>query len=646
LNGEPSSNHVDVDLDCPETIRAAPLLLPPTGWVFGRKSAPRSHWVYRTDTALSVAQEKLTDLDGTVLVELRGTGGLTVYPPSTHKETGERIAWERFNAPADISLAGLRRAVRELAACALLARHWPAKGSRDHAAIALAGGLTRGGWDEERVSTFLRAVAVASHDEEAAARAAKAGPTARKQAQGGKTTGWPALEELLGEPGKQVIERVRDWLDLPARSRKADLTPDAAPWPDPPGEEAFYGLPGRIVAVIEPASEADRTALLVQTLICFGNIIGRAAYFTVEADRHHGNEFAVLVGRTSKARKGTSFGRVSQLFRSAEEHWANERVQTGASSGEGIIWAVRDPIVRRERVKERGQPVRYEEVEADPGESDKRLLVYEPEYANVLKQTERQGNTLSAILRQAWDGATLRTLTKNSPTRSTGAHVSLIGHITAEELRRYLTATETANGFGNRHLWVCTDRSKLLPDGGIVDSAAWGELLADTRRALDFAGKGCEVRRDEEAGEIWRTVYGPLSDGRAGLAGALLARGEAHVCRLAMLYALMDCSTLIQAPHLLAALALWDYSTRSVYFIFGDSLGDPIADELLRLLRSCPQGLTRTEISSYFQRNASADRIGKALGLLLQHKLVRREVEQTGGRTAERWSAVAPPMKR
>ena len=154
-------------------------------------------------------------------------------------------------------------------------------------------------------------------------------------------------------------------------------------------------------------------------VVGFGNIIGRATHFTVESDRHHGNEFVVLVGKTSKARKGTSWGRVNRLLEEAEQQWAEERVQTGLSSGEGLIWAVRDPIVKRERIKEKGE-VRYEEVEADPGVADKRLLVYEPEFANVLKQTERQGNTLSAILRNAWDGRNLRSMTKNSPARATG----------------------------------------------------------------------------------------------------------------------------------------------------------------------------------------------------------------------------------
>jgi hypothetical protein len=426
--------------------------------------------------------------------------------------------------------------------------------------------------------------------------------------------------------------------------------PEPPVWPASPAEEAFYGLAGRIVRAIEPASEADPAALLVQALVAFGNMIGRVAHFTVESDRHHGNEFATLVGRTSKARKGTSWGRTHGLMRAAEEEWATERVQTGLSSGEGLIWSVRDRITKRERIKRRQEAATYVEVEADPGVSDKRLLIYEPEFANVLKQTERQGNTLSAILRQAWDGgAVLRTMTKNSPARATGAHVSLIGHITADELRRYLTNTEAANGFGNRFLWICADRSKVLPEGGIVEPAAWYGLRKELAAALGFvrsigeAGAvdpaAGEVHRDEEARAIWREIYGRLSEGRPGLAGALLARGEAHVMRLALLYALLNSSAVIRAPHLLAALALWDYAERCVYHVWGDSLGDPLADDLLRLLRGCPGGLTRTEIQTYLGRHQPSERIGRALGLLLQHRLARCERQQTDGRPAERWFA-------
>jgi hypothetical protein len=416
--------------------------------------------------------------------------------------------------------------------------------------------------------------------------------------------------------------------------------PAEPPWPAPLAEEAFYGLAGDIVRVLEPASEADPAALLSQVLLGFGNLIGRTAHAVVEADTHFGNEFLILVGKSSKARKGTSAGRIHRLFREAEEEWARERVQTGLSSGEGLIWSVRDPIMKRERVKEKGQPVRYEEVEADPGVADKRLLVYEPEFANVLKQTERQGNTLSAVLRQAWESGDLRSMTKNSPARATGAHVSLVGHITREELRRYLSTTEMANGFANRFLWTCVKRSKLLPRGGRVDEAALADVRSRLAAAIGAARGLGQVTFDEEACRVWDEVYGPLSEGQPGLSGALLGRAEAHALRLSLLYAALDGSPQIQPCHLLAALAVWDYCEASVRHLFGDALGDPVADELLRLLRAAPGGMTRGQMCDHFGRNQSSDRIGKALALLAEHGLARFERQETGGRPREVWFAV------
>ncbi len=411
-------------------------------------------------------------------------------------------------------------------------------------------------------------------------------------------------------------------------------------WPQPPDEPAYCGLAGKIVRLIEPASEADPAALLVQTLVAFGNAIGRGAHFVVESDRHFANEFAVLVGRSSKARKGTSWGRVSGLFRDVDPGWLSDRIQSGLSSGEGLIWSVRDPDGKRKRGKADDEDIAREDAEADAGATDKRLLVYEPEFANVLKQTERQGNTLSAALRQAWDGQALSTLTKNAPARSTDAHVSLIGHITTDELRRYLTVTETANGFGNRHLWLCADRSKLLPEGGQVDPTAWSQLAGELVEAVRFAQSAGVVARDDVARRLWCEVYADLSEGWPGLAGSLLGRGEAHVMRLAMIYALLDRSAVIRAEHLQAALALWRYVERSVCYIFGNSLGDPVADEVLRLLTTCPGGLTRNELRDHFGRHLKSDRFDIAMNLLLQHRLARFERQETAGRPAERWFAL------
>lgn len=257
-----------------------------------------------------------------------------------------------------------------------------------------------------------------------------------------------------------------------AGSPGAIMVPDGLsiedPWPDPPGDDAFHGPAGEVVRTIEPHSESDPMALLVQFLVGFGNIVGRRPHFLAEADQHYTNLFVILVGRTSKGRKGVAWGHVRSLFHGVDADWSEGRVFGGLSSGKGPIWCVRDPIMKREPIRESNprRVVGYEEVEVDPGESDKRAMIFEPELASPLKVVGREGNTLSPTIRQAWDTGMLRSLTKNSPARATGAHISIIGHVTRDELRRQIAATELANGFVNRFLWLCVRRSKCLPEGG------------------------------------------------------------------------------------------------------------------------------------------------------------------------------------
>lgn len=274
--------------------------------------------------------------------------------------------------------------------------------------------------------------------------------------------------------------------------------------------------------------------------------------------------------------------------------------------------------------------------------SDHRLLVVETELVSALKVASRDGNTLSAVIRQAWDTGTLRTLTRNNPLKATGAHISIIGHITSEELHRHLTSTEIANGFANRFVWLSVKRSKLLPEGGDLDAlrADLEPLIGGIRDALGFARTAGQLERDPEARDLWHDTYAHLSEGEPGLVGSLLARSEAQVVRLSMLYALLDKSRRVREPHLRAALELWDYSTRSVRHLFGDNTGNPDSDLVLRSLRADGNGgLTRTQVSALFGRHASADRIDRALQPLHEGGLATMSREETGGRPVERWQA-------
>ncbi len=204
--GEPSAGLTDIDLDTPEAVALAPHFLPET-CTFGRKSKLRSHWLFNCPGAKTA---KFKDIDGTMLVEIRSTGAQTVFPGSTHVG-GEAIEFDDDQDPAPIEVGELERVVRRLAAAALLARHWPADGGRNDAALALAGALLRGGWEDDEAEEFIEAVAEAASDEESSQRAACVRCTRQKLEENEPTTGMPRLRELVGET---AAKRFSEWLNL------------------------------------------------------------------------------------------------------------------------------------------------------------------------------------------------------------------------------------------------------------------------------------------------------------------------------------------------------------------------------------------------------------------------------------------------
>jgi hypothetical protein len=408
-------------------------------------------------------------------------------------------------------------------------------------------------------------------------------------------------------------------------------------FPEPLSEVAFHGLAGDIVRRIAPHTEADRVALLIQILAAFGSVIGRSAYAIADGSRHGMNLFAVLVGESSKSRKGTSLAHVLRIFERADEQWKQNCIADGLSSGEGLIWAVRDPISKTVQKKSNQD----EKEIVDAGVDDKRLCVQEGEFANVLKVMRREGCTLSPVIRSAWDSGNLRSITKNSPARATGAHISIIGHITKDELRRLFTETESANGFGNRFLWLAVRRSKCLPEGGNIDAENLNDLVLQLHEAVEFARNAEEVTRSEDARELWHIVYPELLKGKPGLLGAITARSEAQVLRLSAIFALLDRSTKIEVEHHRAALALWNYCDRSAKWIFATATGDNHADRILLALRAVgSSGITQTEISERVcNKNVSSNALSAALRILHQSGQAKFTMESTGGAPRKRWFA-------
>jgi hypothetical protein len=385
---------------------------------------------------------------------------------------------------------------------------------------------------------------------------------------------------------------------------------DPRPWPTLK-PAALHGLAGELVAVLDPHTEADPAAVLVTTLVLFGNAVGDRPHVRVGGVQHPAREFACIVGDTSKARKGQSLGDTAPFFEVADPEWWEAARESGLSSGEGIVARLRD--------RDDGAP------------TDKRAIFIEPEFARTLAAAQRDKSTLSAVLRDAWDTGRLRVLTRNDPLKATGAHVGVLAHVTRDELRSRLTLTEVGNGFANRFLFIAVKRSKRLPDGGRLPAAAVERIGGRVREALGAARARDAIGRTPSAGARWEVIYNALPE-PPGLFGALTARAEPHILRLSLIYALLDGAGMIDLPHVEAALALWNYASASAAYVFVGMLGSDTADRLLTELRDIyPQGLDRTTQNALFGRHRTEAELKAARKQLLDAGLAEERPERPHG---------------
>jgi hypothetical protein len=378
-----------------------------------------------------------------------------------------------------------------------------------------------------------------------------------------------------------VTEEIK--VEVETASRPGLRSSELPDWPAPMREEAFQGLAGEFVRLIEPETEADPVALLGNFLVASGVLFGRQAWTEADGRKHFPVEYLLMAGSTGTGRKGTATNRVLPVIESAEDGFKN-RVLGGLSSGEGLVKAISPK-------------------EGESADEVRRFLVLLPEFASLLEVMTRQGNTMSANLREAWDGGRLRVTTRKEPLDVDNVNLSVIAHITPSELLTSLTATDRANGFGNRFLIVCVRRSKFLPEGG--SEVQTGDIVRRLREAIARAQGRGQIRRNDEARELWASEYPRLTRGREGLKGALCSRAEAHALRLSLMYALLDGADAIRVEHLKAALAVWAYCEASVEHIFGGATGDPAADRLLAELARGPK--TLSELHPVFGNNRESD---------------------------------------
>lgn len=447
-------------------------------------------------------------------------------------------------------------------------------------------------------------------------------------------------DELIAHASKGVAEAESD---LPRSGSGAEALPPG--FPESPDAAAYAGLAGEFVAMVGPHTEADPVALLVQFLTMVGNVVGRRPHWRVEASKHHLNLFTCVVGISSQGRKGTSYDQVRRLFEELDPDWLRDGIRGGMSSGEGLIDAIKDPVYKRDRQSN------YESVMIDPGVEDKRALWLESEFGSVLDVASREGNTLSAVLRKAWDGSALSSSTKGSPVHATDPHVSIIGHVTFFELTGKLSSGDLANGFANRFLWACVRRSKMLPHGGNLHAVDFTDfrarLAAAVAWARDEAFGPLQLRRDDAANALWESAYPELTSARPGVLGSVCSRGAAQAMRLAAIYAVLDRSPWIGRRHLEAGLAVWRYAEASATYIFGQTSADPDERKVHAAIRAAgPAGLSTSAINRRcYSGHRKSDALARTLAALVRDGLIRGQEDAQGDarRRAVLWIDASVP---
>ncbi|MCM8612463.1 hypothetical protein [Accumulibacter sp.] len=415
-----------------------------------------------------------------------------------------------------------------------------------------------------------------------------------------------------------------------------------APKPSP---AMLYGLIGDVGRAAAETTEANRYAVAAAHIAFLSAAIGRNVYLDVGNVKHHARLFMLHVGRTGRGRKGESLS-LSKRIREAIEQRPREGAGNlagiadsfcgqmhdgGLSSREGLAVLIHD-----------GYMIGKEDV---PPIEDKRLWIIESEFANVLHQAKREGNTLSAALRDSWDGVSIRPATKTAPLWASNPHISLTGNITPSELLGLIESRELSNGFANRFLIFWAERERIEPFPRPTPTTVVADLAERTEEVIRFASEGYPENKDSRPMELSadaRTEYARLYRGELSSVAdgekvaALIERRAPMLLRLAMIFALTDFTLTIEVHHVRAALAWTRFHRDSVRFIFNDAAGETAAQEsseaaakILDYLKHNGRTSRSDLLTKCFSGHLAAKRLDEALDRLLMETPPPIEVQES-----------------
>ncbi|WP_320007624.1 bifunctional DNA primase/polymerase [Maridesulfovibrio sp.] len=543
-------------------------------------------------------------------LDIRGTGGYVILPPSIHK-SGNSYQWITEVSPVEAP-AWLIELIVQNSKSGLSASNSSTKNIPYVQSLLEAKEGTR--------NDSLNKVAFQVGKDIASGKTGEASIDDVAEVALKTGLGSQEIQKTIQsgvKAGKRVVEENNPYSSL-----------ETAPWPIP-AKNVFYGLAGEFAQFAVEQSEADPIGVLATFLCRFGVEIGHSPHMFA-GEKQYGRINVVLVGQSSKARKGTSALPIRELFSFNEKQWIPAHTSQGPlSSGEGLIHAIRDPEHKFQVDKSTGV---CESITTDPGVEDKRLFILDQEFAGALACTKREGNTLSTIIRTLFDGGTIEPLTKTSRLVATNPHVAITTHITLQELHARLDRVEIFNGFANRFLWLCVRRTKLIPFPEPLNVSMVKQFQDKLISLLKLSKSRSQMDFSPEAKKEWGDIYPFLAKERADLLGSVLNRSEAYVRRIALIYALLDGCESVELSHLRAALSLWDFCEQSAQFIFAGMETDSTCQKILEALEESGGSLDTSGLYKFFGNHISKKKMTVALNNLLASKNIRLdEMKPEGG---------------
>lgn len=421
------------------------------------------------------------------------------------------------------------------------------------------------------------------------------------------------------------------------------------PWPSPLADCCFQNAIGEYVLANDPNTEADPIGVLMQLFEYFGCIIGQLlgkdARFRLNHATHYTNDYLLIIGGSGKeGRKGTSLSDAeAPVVRGGFGLFIPINRMPGASTGEAIIAALQDPDPEPAPDPEVKLSKRTKPRSSLRMLGDGRLMITATEFSRLQTCMKRETNTLSPVLRQAWDGRTLSLNTKNDPITSSMAHVSLIAHSTEAEFHAGTDNVQKLNGVLNRYQFCMVKASKSLPFPGQTADRhleAVADAMIASRKWIDAADGGREFHLASSGRNLWRGFYDqsgkPTGD---AILDAMCARDTSHVLRWAMRFAALECTAGIERRHLEPAIDIWRRCRESVVYMLGGASRSEALVIHDALSQAGKKGMSRTQISAMFHRHKSRDDITALLFILLREGLVRGITRKNKSHKLEMWYA-------